>query len=94
MKANVNMNHRFGSPFEVGRFCGRDEAEEIDRHKGILHKPEDTLDVVNGHRLVVTFTGNCYDVFGSERTYLFRFSSEQSAIARWRGYLRSIGVEA
>lgn len=47
----------------------------------------------NGHTLILTWEGTCCDVQGEEVTYLFRFVSEADAIARWHGWLRSIGEE-
>ena len=87
--------------WEKGRMSGfaPDTFYTPTSHSGSLdiksRAPDRTIAKHRGHRLVVDFFNrDCYDVSETGgHWYLFRYTSDKEAVARWHGWLRSRGVE-
>ena len=84
-----------GSAISPGHTSTADEAARADastaRHGGRVR----VLGEVAGHECVVGVMGtDVYDRDGHGTWYLCRYVSDADALSRWRGWLRSQGVDA
>ena len=84
-----------GSAITPGHVSTPEEAERVDastaRHEGRKR----VLGTIAGHECVVSVMGDSvYDRDGHGTWYLCGYVSDADALSRWRGWLRSQGVDA